>query len=36
VGYDNEDVYRRLLGFTRDDFARLREMGVTHEEEEEE
>ncbi len=28
IGYDNEDVYRRLLGFTRDDFARLRKEGV--------
>ena len=25
TGYDNEDVYRRLLGFTREDFARLRQ-----------
>ncbi len=28
IGYDNEDVYRRLLGFTREDFARLKETGV--------
>lgn len=28
VGYDNEDVYRRLLGFTREDFARLGKQGV--------
>src|SRR5574337_1513039 len=36
TGYDNEDVYRRLLGFTREDFARLSAAGVTHVEEEEE
>ncbi len=28
VGYDNEEVYRRLLGFTRDDFDRLGRQGV--------
>lgn len=28
VGYDNEDVYRRLLGFTRDDLTRLKKQGV--------
>jgi crotonobetainyl-CoA:carnitine CoA-transferase CaiB-like acyl-CoA transferase len=28
VGYDNEDVYRRLLGFTREDFARLKKQEV--------
>jgi crotonobetainyl-CoA:carnitine CoA-transferase CaiB-like acyl-CoA transferase len=28
VGYDNEEVYRRLLGFTRDDFDRLGKHGV--------
>jgi len=28
VGYDNEDVYRRLLGFTREDFDRLAKQGV--------
>ena len=28
VGYDNEDVYRRLLGFTRDDFERLKKQGA--------
>ena len=28
VGYDNEDVYRRLLGFTREDFERLKKAGV--------
>jgi crotonobetainyl-CoA:carnitine CoA-transferase CaiB-like acyl-CoA transferase len=28
TGYDNEDVYRRLLGFTREDFERLKAAGV--------
>ena len=28
VGFDNEDVYRRLLGFTRDDFDRLKKQGA--------
>lgn len=28
VGYDNEEVYRRLLGLTRDDFDRLGKRGV--------
>jgi crotonobetainyl-CoA:carnitine CoA-transferase CaiB-like acyl-CoA transferase len=28
TGYDNQDVYRRLLGFTRTDFARLEKAGV--------
>jgi len=28
VGFDNEDVYRRLLGFTRDDFERLKKQGA--------
>jgi crotonobetainyl-CoA:carnitine CoA-transferase CaiB-like acyl-CoA transferase len=28
VGYDNEEVYRRLLGFTREDFDRLHKQGV--------
>lgn len=28
VGYDNEDVYRRLLGFTREDFERLKRQGA--------
>jgi len=28
VGYDNEDVYRRLLGFTRDDLRRLASQEV--------
>ena len=28
VGYDNQDVYRRLLGFTTADFTRLKEAGV--------
>ena len=27
-GYDNEDVYRRLLGFTREDFERLKTQGA--------
>jgi len=28
TGYDNEDIYRRLLGCTRDDLERLRAQGV--------
>jgi hypothetical protein len=28
VGYDNDEIYRRLLGFTRDDFARLTKQEV--------
>ncbi len=28
AGYDNEDVYRRLLGFTRDDLDRLHKQEV--------
>ncbi|MFQ5830378.1 MAG: CaiB/BaiF CoA transferase family protein [Candidatus Methylomirabilia bacterium] len=28
VGYDNDDVYRRLLGFTREDFSRLAKQRV--------
>jgi len=28
TGYDNEDVYRRLLGFTRADFDKLQSAGV--------
>jgi len=28
VGYDNEDVYRRFLGFNRDDLKRLASEGV--------
>jgi crotonobetainyl-CoA:carnitine CoA-transferase CaiB-like acyl-CoA transferase len=28
TGYDNQDVYRRLLGFTSEDFTRLKEAGV--------
>lgn len=28
VGYDNEDVFRRLLGFTREDFERLGKQGA--------
>ncbi len=28
TGYDNQDVYRRLLGFTRTDFAKHQEAGV--------
>jgi crotonobetainyl-CoA:carnitine CoA-transferase CaiB-like acyl-CoA transferase len=28
TGYDNEDVYRRLLGFNRDDFKRLKQAKV--------
>jgi len=28
TGYDNQDVYRRLLGFTSDDFARLQKAHV--------
>ena len=28
VGHDTEDVYRRLLGFTREDFARLKKQEV--------
>ncbi|MBI4591008.1 MAG: CoA transferase [Candidatus Rokubacteria bacterium] len=28
VGYDNDEVYRRLLGFTRGDFDRLGRQGV--------
>ncbi len=28
VGYDNEEIYRRLLGFTRDDLARLKKGGI--------
>jgi crotonobetainyl-CoA:carnitine CoA-transferase CaiB-like acyl-CoA transferase len=28
AGYDNEDTYRRLLGFTRDDLRRLASQGV--------
>ena len=28
VGYDNDDVYRRLLGLTREDFDRLAKQGV--------
>ncbi len=28
VGYDNDDVYRRLLGLTREDFDRLSKQGV--------
>jgi len=35
VGYDNQDVYRRLLGFTREDFARLSRAGVIEKKEEE-
>jgi hypothetical protein len=28
TGYDNQDVYRRLLGLTRSDFDRLHTAGV--------
>jgi len=28
TGYDNQDVYRRLLGFNRDDFARLKQAKI--------
>lgn len=28
AGYDNEDTYRRLLGFTKDDLRRLASQGV--------
>jgi crotonobetainyl-CoA:carnitine CoA-transferase CaiB-like acyl-CoA transferase len=28
TGYDNEDVYRRILGFTRDDLDRLKKQGI--------
>lgn len=28
TGFDNDDVYRRLLGFKRNDFARLRKASV--------
>ncbi len=28
TGHDNEDVYRRLLGFTRDDLDRLKKQGI--------
>ncbi len=28
TGYDNQDVYRRLLGFTTDDFTRLQKANV--------
>jgi crotonobetainyl-CoA:carnitine CoA-transferase CaiB-like acyl-CoA transferase len=28
TGYDNQDIYRRLLGFTREDFARLGKANV--------
>jgi hypothetical protein len=28
TGYDNQDFYRRLLGFTKDDFARLQKANV--------
>lgn len=28
TGYDNQDVYRRLLGFNREDFARLKQANV--------
>jgi crotonobetainyl-CoA:carnitine CoA-transferase CaiB-like acyl-CoA transferase len=36
TGYDNQDVYRRLLGFTREDFKRLEAVGATAGEDEEE
>jgi hypothetical protein len=28
VGQDNEDVFRRLAGFTREDLTRLKKGGV--------
>jgi len=28
TGYDNQDVYRRLLGFNRDDFTRLKQAKI--------
>jgi hypothetical protein len=28
VGYDNEEVYRRFLGFNREDLKRLSSEGV--------
>jgi hypothetical protein len=28
TGYDNQDTYRRLLGFTSEDFARLKTANV--------
>ena len=28
TGYDNEEVYRRIFGFKKDDIDRLRKQGV--------